>query len=182
MTKEIALDLDDTLLNLKVPLMTALNLHTNKAIHWKDWAGSNLEEIYGVTAEEFIDIMIKGQVIERALPIPGVREALQRLRYKGYNIHIITARGWHPEGYSVTKEWLDENSFPYDTINIVKLGSNKADVMDEIANVNCLIDDNEKNCNEVISRGYDAYLIAMPWNGDSKLKRISHLADFVDTL
>ncbi len=175
-------DLDDTLLNLKVPLMQALNLKTNKNIHWKDWDGHNLEKLYGISRTDFIDMMIESKVIERALPIPGVRESLQKIKDKGYEIHIITARGWHPNGMEITKQWLDENNYVYDTINIVKLGASKSDVMDTIKNARYIVDDNEDNCNEVIARGYDAYLIEMPWHTNSTLKRIKHIDELLDSL
>lgn len=175
-------DLDDTILNLRVPMMQALNMHTGKAIHWKNWSGYNLEDVYNISTEEFLNVLIDYNVIERALPIPGVKEALEFVKAKGYDIHIVTARGWHPTAMDTTKKWFEEYNVPYDTINIVPLGSNKSDVMDKIENVICLVDDNVKNCNEVISRGYDAYLIDMPWNTNSTIKRLNSVVEIINHL
>jgi 5'(3')-deoxyribonucleotidase len=178
----VAWDLDDTICNLRVPMMQALNLYTGKAIDWKDWSGHNLEEIYEITSDEFVQILIDGNVIERANPVPRIKEVLDALKDKGFNIHIITARGWHPNGMAITEQWFNENKLPFDSINIVPLGGSKADIMDKIGNIKYLIDDNVNNCKEVISRGYDAYLIPMPWNTDSGLKRLSTVEEVLTHL
>lgn len=49
-----------------------------------------------------------------ATPLPGAREALQRMRREGHTIIIWTARGW--EQYRVSKDWLDRYEIPYDQI------------------------------------------------------------------
>jgi 5'(3')-deoxyribonucleotidase len=178
----IAFDLDDCICRLAVPMNQALNLYTGKNIHWKDWTGHNLETIYNITPKEFVDILIDGKVIERANPVPRIKEILDKVREKGYNIHIITARGWHPNGMTITEQWFKDYNLPYDSINIVPLGGSKADIMDRIGNINYLIDDNENNCNEVISRGYDAFLVQMPRNKNTKLKRLNALEDILNHL
>jgi 5'(3')-deoxyribonucleotidase len=182
MIKNIAFDLDDTACNLRVPMNQALNFYTGKAIHWKDWTGHNLEEIYEITSKEFVQILIDGHVIERANPVPKIKETLDSLKEKGYNIHIITARGWHPNGMAITEQWFEDNKIPFDSINIVPLGGSKADIMDNIGNIKYLIDDNENNCKEVISRGYDAYLVPMPWNKNSGLKRLNSIEEILTIL
>lgn len=182
MYKSYAIDIDDTLINLRVPMMQALNLYTNKSIHWKDWTGNNLETTYGISTEEFVDILVNGRVIERAIPIPGVVEALQAIKARGDKVHLITARGWHPTGYDTTYNYCIENNIVFDTINIVPLGGSKADVMDKYDNMACLIDDNESNCKEVIARGYKALLIKMPWHSKSDLTTINHVSDVLNYL
>ncbi|MGD0511394.1 MAG: HAD hydrolase family protein, partial [Candidatus Micrarchaeaceae archaeon] len=56
------------------------------------------------------------KTFERSLatPLPGAREALQRMRSDGHTIVIWTARGW--EQYRISKDWLDSHDFPYDQI------------------------------------------------------------------
>jgi uncharacterized HAD superfamily protein len=49
-----------------------------------------------------------------AAPLPGAREALERMRREGHTIVIWTARGW--EQYRISKDWLDRHCFPYDQI------------------------------------------------------------------
>lgn len=56
------------------------------------------------------------KTFERSLatPLPGAREALERMRANGHTIVIWTARGW--EQYRISKDWLDRHGFPYDQI------------------------------------------------------------------
>jgi uncharacterized HAD superfamily protein len=70
-------------------------------------------------------ICTEERTFERPLaqPLPGAREALQRLRAAGHTIVIYTARNW-PE-YRVTKQWLDEHGFEYDGL---QMGKPAADV------------------------------------------------------
>lgn len=182
MDKCLAIDLDDTICFLKTPLMQALNLHTGKNIHWKEWNTWHIENMYGITSDEFTQVMIDGHVIERALPIPGVREALLQIKSKGYKLHIITARGWHPNGMDVTKRWFEENNIPYDTINIVPIDGSKSAIMNKFKNLKYLVDDSAHNCEEVISQGYEAFLINYPSNIHCKVNRIRHIEDIVDRL
>lgn len=57
---------------------------------------------------------------ERSLakPMPGAREALQKLHDAGHTIVIYTARGWGE--YKYTKAWLEENGMAYDQIHMGK--------------------------------------------------------------
>ncbi len=53
-----------------------------------------------------------------AEPIPGAREALEKLKADGHSIVIYTARGWAE--FRVTKAWLDQHGMPYDAIHMGK--------------------------------------------------------------
>ncbi len=65
-------------------------------------------------------ISTEERTFERALakPLPGAREALQRLRAAGHTIIIYTGRGW-PE-YRMTRQWLDDHGMVYDAIHMGK--------------------------------------------------------------
>lgn len=49
-----------------------------------------------------------------AVPLPGAKQAVNRLFDAGHTIIFWTARGW--EQYKVTKHWLDNNGFKYHQI------------------------------------------------------------------
>lgn len=53
-----------------------------------------------------------------ATPMPGAREALQKLRDEGHTVVVYTGRNW-PE-YRVTRKWLDDHGMPYDAIHMGK--------------------------------------------------------------
>jgi len=60
------------------------------------------------------------RTFERALaePLPGARQALEKLRNAGHTIIVYTARGWAE--YRMTKDWLDRHGIPYDAIQMGK--------------------------------------------------------------
>jgi trehalose-6-phosphatase len=53
-----------------------------------------------------------------AQPIPGAREALQKLRAAGHTVVIYTARSWGE--YRVTRSWLETHGFEYDGLHMGK--------------------------------------------------------------
>jgi hypothetical protein len=53
-----------------------------------------------------------------AKPMPGAREALQRLRDAGHTIIIYTGRGW-PE-FRVAKQWLEDHGMVHDGLHMGK--------------------------------------------------------------
>lgn len=53
-----------------------------------------------------------------AEPLPGARQALQKLRASGHIVVIYTARSWGE--CRVTRRWLDEHGFEYDGLHMGK--------------------------------------------------------------
>jgi uncharacterized HAD superfamily protein len=62
-------------------------------------------------------------VIMQDSPLPGAREVLWEYSDR-YNIHYLTARPYF-QAYSITKDWLIDNDFPIDTINVVNSSAEK---------------------------------------------------------
>ena len=50
-------------------------------------------------------------------PVPGAREAVQKLINKGYEVYVLTARHNRPE----VEEWLEKHGFPKMRVSRVKL-------------------------------------------------------------
>lgn len=175
MNNKFLVDCDDTIARLAIPLQNALNMATNKSYYWKNWTGCNLEEIYDISSEQFIEIMIEGRVLEQALPIAGMQEALERMSDQGYAIRVCTKRSWHPQAMELTKSWFDDFNLTYDSIDIIGLNESKADIMKKW-NSECLIDDQLHNCQAAYTHGYDSYLIRMPWHEQvTGFKTVNHL-------
>lgn len=55
-------------------------------------------------------------------PVPGMREAMLKLKEKGYEIVIVSTRSATPEGIAAMVEWLCKHDFEmcYDKISTVK--------------------------------------------------------------
>ena len=66
-------DLDDTLGDLKNPMMDALNRVTGKNIHWSSWTTFNVPELYKISENDFMDILIDQKVIENVIIHESIR-------------------------------------------------------------------------------------------------------------
>ena len=62
-------------------------------------------------------------IIMQDKPLVGAREVLWEYSDR-YNIHYLTARPYD-QAYSITKDWLIDNDFPIDTINVVNSSAEK---------------------------------------------------------
>jgi hypothetical protein len=65
-------------------------------------------------------ICTEERTFERSLakPLPGAREAINKLRREGHTIIIYTARSWSE--YKMTEEWLRLHSIYYDRLILGK--------------------------------------------------------------
>ena len=61
-------DLDDTLLDFKTPMMEALNLHSGKSIHWSKYdAFDAVLSLYDISYQNFLQLLVDYQVLENQL-------------------------------------------------------------------------------------------------------------------
>jgi len=91
-----------------------------KCDNWHMW------EFYGRTQDEW------GDVVESAIahglyttvdPIPGAVEAMNRLRWFGHRVHVVTARGFMANAENIrrwTPEYLENFGAGYDTLTFAK--------------------------------------------------------------
>lgn len=116
-----------------------------------------MTEQWGMDQRKFWDIWFKdvarGTAWCRLPPAPGSVEGLKRLQKKGHTTHIITSR---KGGEVNTVKWIQEHKIPYDTLHI---GRDKTRV-----NVDVLVDDWERNWQEVTEAGGRVLLWDQPWN------------------
>ena len=91
-------------------------------------------------------------------PRPLVRKYLEKLREKGHEIFIITARTYEEfsDPVKFTKKWLDKHKIPYD--KVIANASNKGKVCKE-NNVEIFLDDLPKNCDSTSSVGVKTFMM-----------------------
>lgn len=87
----------------------------------------------------------------------NVKDVLKRLKSKGNEIYIITARddsfsSSNTTAYDITKKWLDEREIEYDKIITSTYGSKRAEVCKD-NQIDLMIDDDPYNYKEIISLG-----------------------------
>jgi len=165
-TNVCLVDLDDTLGDLKQPMMEALNAFTGKNIHWSQWNTFDVPQLYGLSNEEFLKMCIDSDILNKVIIHDSSYKFLNDLRKLGYYTVLITARGWHPEGKSITESWVSEHNLDIDELIVVGVDQSKTDVITKFDNIVFSIDDRIKHCREYMQSGMIRHVLVYnaPWN------------------
>ena len=102
---------------------------------------------------------IQESITNSALPRENVREVLLKLKNKGFEIIIVTARDFefHDDPYKLSKDWLDKNNILFDKL-IVNARDNAT--VCEKENINIFIDDQLNNCLNISQKGIKTIMIS----------------------
>lgn len=187
MNKTVIFDLDDTLGNLKERLVNIYKRELGmENVNSDDWTfyGAGTDR-YNITSDRLTELFIEDQSLELMKPHDGVVEVTAILKSRGYNIEIVTARGWRPDAYNVTKKWLDDNYISYDKINIVPLHQCKEEATRHIENIHLFVDDRFDHCDNMMKSGRvnRCLVYKQPWNKAATLtQNIVHIDNVYDVL
>lgn len=166
-TKSVVLDIDDTCGDLKIRLQDIYRRATgNPDISWQDWTDYNAKDRYGITSDQLSQLFIEDNSLALMKPHDGLIEVTAILKSRGYNVEFVTARGWCPDAYDITKKWLDDHYVSYDRINIVPLFECKERVTRHIENIALFVDDRYDHCTAMMGSGRVKHtlLYSQPWN------------------
>lgn len=160
------IDIDDTLGDLKNPMMYALNKHTGKNFHWSDWKEFDIPKIYDITCEQFFEYCQRENVLSNIKPHDEAHAFLKNLRKLNTYIVLITARGWHPNGEAITCDWINEHELDIDELIIIPEHGNKADVIKKFNNIMFSVDDRIRNCRDYMNSELvdKVFIYTAPWN------------------
>jgi uncharacterized HAD superfamily protein len=118
--------------------------------------------------EIFRDVTLKNDVVE----------VLTKLREKGFEIILITARGPRSflEAEELTIKYLNQNKVPYDNIIF-----NAYDKYEEIIEnkIDVMIDDSIEICEDLSRRGIRAYLFTTEVNVNQK-SSVPRIANWIE--
>jgi 5'(3')-deoxyribonucleotidase len=163
----IIIDLDDTLGDLKVRLQNIYRKKTGRTdIHYRDWKDFN-SVTYGYTFDDLTEFFIEDNSLALMRPHAGVVETTARLKSLGYDIHIVTARSWHPDAQNVTEAWLTAANITFDQVHIVPFNMCKEEVTRSIPNIHFFVDDRIEHCKAMQSSGRvekQVLVFGQPWN------------------
>ncbi len=161
-TLDIMIDVDDCItpwfetVDAKCKELGLDRLNAGPCTNWAMW------EHYGCTKEEWEDAVILATLdglYTTIEPFPGAVQAINRLRWYGHRVHIVTARGFMANGDRIrdwTREYFDSFGIGYDTLTFSK---NKARAMDELGvHFDYAIDDGLHNVETLQSRGVRVFL------------------------
>jgi len=163
--RHVLVDIDGVLASLEV-LRETLNLDTGRELSSGDWNTYDLTSLYGISYEKIFDAFSRHDVIRRAAPLPGAQQALALLK-KDYTVHIVTHRGWHPEGLPDTRDWLAKHGMTYDTLTVVEFGKEKSEVYRGLApKFEAFFEDSLANLADAEQSGLVnmPIVIDQPWN------------------
>ena len=161
-------DLDDTLGDFKTPMMHALSRVTGKNIHWSEYTTFDVPSLYGISYKRFLQILVREQVIEQVEIHGSSYKFLNDLHQLNYYTVLITARGWHPSGASLTEEWVANHGPDIDELIVVGPEQSKTDVIEKFKNIVFSVDDRIKHCREYTQTGKIGHVLLYnaPWNKD----------------
>lgn len=153
---------------------------------WSMW------EHYGRTQDEWGDVVVSA--IQHGLyttvdAIPGSVEALNRLRWFGHRVHLVTARGFMQNAEQIrawTPEWLARVGAGYDTLTFAK---DKVEAMIDILGgwtppdarptFDYAIDDGGHNYDALADAGVNVWLCKAPHNANHRAsQRVNSMWEF----
>lgn len=169
--KTAIIDLDDTLGGLRFVLEDHMNEMMGQTKKWGDWSRLDIEEIYGITNDHFLEVAGQHKLLEKSRPHPEASAGMQMLRQSGLNLTVLTARSWHPRAELMTSNWLNLYDIPFDEIVVCSIEDDKADYIRHMDNVLLTIDDSIRHCNSYAqmecNRPEFVFAYDMPWNREA---------------
>lgn len=188
--KDIILDCDDVIVDMKNVLIPALNKATGKNVQIHEQTDFNLRINFPeLSYDEILDIIVKAECFTTVEVLNGAKEGIDMLKDFGFNLHVVTSRGYHPEALKLTREHLLDNNIKVDSINIVNFGQSKSEVYSKIAkHFEFIVDDHVENLYNAEKSGIvsNGVFITQPWNikfeNDKKNHRFDCLTQFAETV
>lgn len=179
----MAFDLDETLAGLRHLIRDVMTAEFGHCYPIDQWHSYNIEERFGITPREFLALLEKHHVLERAALEPRALETLELARQLGYHRCIITARGWHPRGREITEQWLERHGLEVDDLHLVAERETKVDTMRRIGSVAYFIDDHPGHVSEAVAADVAdrVIVISRPWNAQlNHAHRVECLGEFCE--
>lgn len=165
MSPFVAFDMDDVLANIRTLVADVLGKATGRSIPWESWTTYDLGQVFGIPIDHCLQAFIEHTVLERAQPEPGAAEAVTRAIELGFTPAIISARAWHPNGQSLTRDWLDAHGLPIQEVHLVPLGVSKSSCLQGLGNIAAYVDDHLGHILDAQAAGIPgAVLMDRPWN------------------
>lgn len=174
--------MDEVIVNIRDRLAEHLNQVTGKNIPASAWYQHDLEETYDIKTEKLLDVFFASRILETATLEPDAADALSQAKKLGYNIGILTARGWHHDGLALTHQTLQHYGISVDHVVAVPLHAKKHEIIQTAFQgvIAGFVDDNPAHVRGVSSIGIPTFVRDRPWNTDLlEYDRVHHLEHFV---
>lgn len=178
-------DVDDVLVETSPLTEASLRQLTGKSIPIDSWPHHHFVEIYELDAAgkaAMLRAWTEERLLESAKLRPGVAEAMDRLSGAGFELALITARDWHPQGERITWEMAEAHKLPVSQVVVMAFEDAKADVLRRMgARVDGFVDDTARHVSGCLEQGWKAFVMSHPWNARHDLPfRVDSLSEFAD--
>lgn len=180
----VVFDCDDVLANMREPLSHVVSTVTNRFAHWSEWEewGACVDD-YDITFYDIIPHILKHNILEQLVPDPDAVEVTSKLQELGFEIVIVTARGFHPNAQAMTTDWLHRHDIKHDRVLITDPHTPKSNVIELLGPVEIYIDDNSDHIRDVIqlcNNVNTTVIRSMPWNTNfNHPKRVDNLLELL---
>ena len=166
--KRAIIDLDDTLGGFRFVLEEHMNVLMDTDKRWQDWKRLDVEEIYGITNDKFLEIAGHQHLLEKSRPHYCASAGMKLLKKAGIQLTILTARSWHRNPEYMTQRWLELYDIPFDDIVVCSIEDDKADYIRHMDDILFTIDDSLRHCNSYAQMTHNrpefVFAYDMPWN------------------
>lgn len=176
----VVFDVDEVVANIRDKIASVLHKVTGRDISPERWDTYDLSEIYGIDIDRCLAAFLEHEVLENATLEPGAREAIKMTRESGYRVMMLTARGWHPDGDRLTREWLSAHGIIVDELRLIPVHASKVTTL-EGTNTLFFVDDNPRHIIEAEGSTsiLTPVLFTRPWNRSVEVRnRIDTLKEF----
>lgn len=176
-------DMDDVVVNFIDNIYPHLK-EVIKDIPSKENIRSYAFENYFKSDDEFFAFLKDRKLIETSEIHKDAVEVINSFKQEGFKIGILTARGWHPNGFYLTKKYLTDHGVEFD--KIVLSGDhkeNKSQYLSEFnGDLHVFIDDSVRHVKGMLDKDVLAVLQTRTWNElcDEDLKRVDNLSEYRD--
>ena len=171
---KIGIDIDNVISNFNDELFREFMKH-NKELGFSDEINYGAEYItHGMFnwGDDEVNTFYKNN-IERIMRnlnlISGAKEYIDKLKNDGHSIYIITGRN-NPDyknPFGDTEKWLKEKCINYDKLILTNSKINDKDKYCIDNNIDIMIDDSVRVCNNCINSGIVALLMDTPYNKEA---------------
>lgn len=188
----IAIDLDEVVINLLDPLLaelreefnidTDINIFKHYSFHENHYSEHSV--VNQIISRYFIKQVNDKNWLDKAAPYAYAKDTIDTLRRIG-KVHFITSRPTYAA--DMTASWLHRHHINYDSLHVVGHGAKKSDVAKgHTVNADVFVDDYHANLEDILENTRaKVFMVDKPYNKDyidSKAVRIKDLSELPNYL
>ena len=183
---KIVLDCDDVLSNAREPFAEVISHLVQRTVshtEWEQW--DDLIHQNDLTFDDLTPRVLETNVLENMDPEHGAAVVTNMLKLLGFEIIILTARGFHPDGHKITEDWCHQHKIKFDEIIVVHPDDCKAEKIKDLGEVFIYVDDNGSHVAAagVLDNVEHAIVMNMPWNQhgdhDHRIDKLSQILELI---